>query len=125
MRRPNIPFEYMVNIRSTSYYPGNSILHTTGTLTKVLLATLFIFASAMGGKYSLLTIALVCHFGMLISGIPISEAWKRLAAMKTFLLFFGGVPLLLTPGTRVQLFDLFVLPVTVEGSQLGFLLFLE
>jgi len=109
----------MINIRFTGYYPGHSILHTARALTKVFLAVFFIFASAIGNGFSLFAIALFCHLGMLISGVSISDAWKRLVAMKTFLIFIGGMPLFFTPGTQIHLFDVFFLPITVEGFQLA------
>ena len=107
----------MANIQCSDYHCGDSILHNTKTRYKVLLALFFIFSSGIGGGFTLLIIALFCHLGMLISGISILDAWKRLASLKTFLFVLGGMPLFFTPGTPVYLFDGFVLPVTREGFE--------
>ena len=107
----------MANIQCSDYHYGDSILHNTKTGYKVLLALFFIFSSGTGGGFALLIIALFCHLGMLISGISVLDAWKRLAALKTFLFVLGGMPIFFTPGTPVYLFDGFVLPVTREGFE--------
>ena len=107
----------MANNQYLGYHPGDSLLHAADHRSKVLLALVFIFASGTGSGFVLLTIALLCHLGMLISGISVLDAWKRLAALKTFLFVLGGVPLFFTPGTPVHLFDEFVLPVTREGFE--------
>lgn len=120
IKKTNIDFYFIVNSIPTRYFPNNSILHTARTLNKVLLALVFICASGTGGGLVLLTIAILCHLGMLISKISILDAWKRLVAMKTFLFILGGMSLLFTPGTRIQLFNEVVLPITIEGLQFGF-----
>ena len=107
----------MADIKYPGYHPGDSILHTTKTQSKVLLALVFVFVSGTGSGFALLTIAFLCHLGMLVSGISISGGWKRLAVLKIFLLILGGMPLFLTPGTPIGLFDGFVLPVTREGFE--------
>jgi energy-coupling factor transport system permease protein len=107
----------MANIQCPGYHLGDSSLHAAKTRSKVLLVLVFISASGTGGGFVLLTIALLCHLGMLISGISVLDAWKRLVALKTFLLVLGGIPLFFTPGIPIQLFDGFVLPVTREGFE--------
>ena len=107
----------MANIQYSGYHPGDSILHVATTRSKVLLALVFIFALGIGGGFVLLTIALLCQLGMLVSGISILDAWRRLAALKTFLFVLGGMPLFFTPGTSVHLFDGFALPITREGFE--------
>ena len=107
----------MANIQYAGYHSGDSILHNAKARSKILLALIFIFSSGTGSELILLVIALLCHLGMLIPGISILDAWKRLAAFKTFLFVLGGMPIFFTPGTPVYLFDGFVLPVTREGFE--------
>ena len=95
----------MANIQHCGYHSGDSILHAVEARTKVLLALAFIFASGIGSELLLLTIAFLCHLGILVSGLSISGAWKRLGELKILLLVLGGTPLFFTPGTPVWLFD--------------------
>ena len=108
----------MANIQCPSYHRGDSFLHNKKPKSKFLLALIFIFFSGIGDGYVLLVIALFCHLGMLISGIPILEAWKRLASLKILLFILGGMHLFFTPGTTVQLFDIFNLPITNLANSL-------
>ena len=107
----------MANTLYFGYCPGDSILHSAETRSKLLLALLFIFMIGTGSGLTLFLIAILCHFGMLISRISILNSWKRLASLKIFLLVLGGAPLFLTPGTSVQFFNEFSLPITEEGLE--------
>ena len=107
----------MSNNHFPIYHPGNSILHAAKTRNKFLLAIAFIFASGIESGFILFGFIFLCHLGILISGISFLDAWRRLAALKTFLLVLGGVPLFLTPGVPIELFDGFNLPITKEGLE--------
>jgi energy-coupling factor transporter transmembrane protein EcfT len=54
---------------------------------------------------------------MLVSGIFILDAWKRLAALKILFLVLGVTPLFLTPGVSLYSSSEFTLPVTKEGLE--------
>jgi len=54
---------------------------------------------------------------MLVSGIFILDAWKRLAALKILFLVLGVTPLFLTPGAPLYSPSEFTLPVTKEGLE--------
>jgi energy-coupling factor transporter transmembrane protein EcfT len=54
---------------------------------------------------------------MLVSGIFIWDAWKRLAALKILFLVLGVAPLFLTPGDPLYFSSEFSLPVTKEGLE--------
>ncbi|SVD52728.1 uncharacterized protein METZ01_LOCUS405582, partial [marine metagenome] len=82
-----------------------------------MLALILIFSTGTESEFGLLIIALLCHLGMLVSGISILDAWKRLAALKTLLFVLGGMPLFFTPGTPIFLFDGFALFITKEGFE--------
>jgi len=59
----------------------------------------------------------LCHLGMLVSGIFIWDAWKRLAALKILFLVLGVTPLFLTPGAPLYFSNEFSFPVTKEGLE--------
>ena len=90
----------MANIQSSGYCPGDSVLHAIGTSSKVLLALACVFITGTGGGLVLLFIVFLCHLGMLVSGIFVLDAWKRLARLKILFLVLGVTPLFLTPGFR-------------------------
>jgi energy-coupling factor transporter transmembrane protein EcfT len=54
---------------------------------------------------------------MLVSGIFILDAWKRLAALKILFLVLGVTPLFLTPGAPLYFSSEFSLPITKEGLE--------
>jgi|TARA_B100001079_G_scaffold269591_1_gene282120 energy-coupling factor transport system permease protein len=101
------------------YQPGESALHIANIRIKFLLALALIVATGTGNGLTLLSIALLCHVGMLISGVSVIKAWKRLGDFKIFLLVLGGLPLFLTPGNSIQMFEGITLPVTGEGLECG------
>jgi len=107
----------MAYIQNSVYHPGDSILHSTGVRSKILLALTCIFVTGKGGGLALLFIFFLCHLGMLVSGIFILDAWKRLAALKILFLVLGVTPLFLTPGAPLYFFSEFSLPVTKEGLE--------
>jgi len=107
----------MAYIQNSIYHPGDSILHSTGARIKILLALACIFATGTGGGLALLLMFFLCHLGMLVSGIFILDAWKRLAALKILFLVLGVTPLFLTPGAPLYFSSEFPLPVTKEGLE--------
>jgi len=107
----------MTHIQNSVYHPGDSILHSTGARSKILLALACIFVTGTGGGLALLFMFFLCHLGMLVSGIFILDAWKRLAALKILFLVLGVTPLFLTPGAPLYFFSEFSLPVTKEGLE--------
>ena len=107
----------MESAQSSGYYPGDSVLHATGTANKILLALVCIFITGAGDGLVLLAMFFLCHLGMLVSGIFILDAWKRLAALKILFLVLGATPLFLTPGAPLYFFSEFSLPVTKEGLE--------
>ena len=107
----------MANIQSSGYCPGDSVLHATGTSSKVLLALACVFITGTGGGLVLLFIVFLCHLGMLVSGIFVLDAWKNLARLKILFLVLGVTPLFLTPGVPLYSFSEFLLPVTKEGLE--------
>lgn len=107
----------MAYIQNSVYHPGDSILHSTGVRSKILLALTCILVTGKGGGLALLFIFFLCHLGMLVSGIFILDAWKRLAALKILFLVLGVTPLFLTPGAPLYFFSEFSLPVTKEGLE--------
>ena len=107
----------MAYIQNSAYHPGNSILHSTGARSKILLALACIFVTGTGGGLALVFMFFLCHLGMLVSGIFILDAWKRLAALKILFLVLGATPLFLTPGAPLYFFSEFSLPVTKEGLE--------
>ena len=107
----------MAHIQSSVYHPGDSILHSTGVRIKILLALACIFVTGTGGGLALLFMFFLCHLGMLVSGIFILDAWKRLAALKILFLVLGVTPLFLTPGAPLYFSSEFSLPVTKEGLE--------
>jgi len=111
----------MAYIQNSVYHPGDSILHSTGARIKILLALACIFATGTGGGLALLLMFFLCHLGMLISGIFILDAWKRLATMKFFFLVLGVTPLFLTPGSPLYFSSEFSFPVTKEGLECSLL----
>ena len=109
----------MAYIQNSVYHPGDSILHSTGTRIKILLALACIFVTGTGGGLALLFMFFLCHLGMLVSGIFILDAWKRLAVLKILFFVLGVTPLFLTPGAPLYFFSEFSLPVTKEGLECG------
>ena len=107
----------MAYIQNSVYHPGDSILHSTGARSKILLALACIFVTGTGGGLALLFMFFLCHLGMLVSGIFILDAWKRLAALKILFLVLGVTPLFLTPGVSLYSSSEFTLPVTKEGLE--------
>jgi len=107
----------MASIQSSGYYPGDSVLHATGTANKILLALVCIFITGAGDGFALLAMFFLCHLGMLVSGIFILDAWKRLAPLKILFLVLGVTPLFLTPGVPLYFFSEFLLPITKEGLE--------
>jgi len=107
----------MAHIQNSGYHPGDSILHSIGARSKILLALACIFVTGTGGGLALLFMFFLCHLGMLVSGIFILDAWKRLAALKILFLVLGVTPLFLTPGVPLYFFSEFTLPVTKEGLE--------
>jgi len=107
----------MAYIQNSAYHPGNSILHSTGARSKILLALACIFVTGTGGGLALVFMFFLCHLGMLVSGIFILDAWKRLAALKILFLVLGVTPLFLTPGAPLYFSSEFSLPITKEGLE--------
>ena len=107
----------MTHIQNSVYHPGDSMLHSTGARSKILLALACIFVTGTGGGLVLLFMFFLCHLGMLVSGIFILDAWKRLAALKILFFVLGVTPLFLTPGAPLYFFSEFSLPVTKEGLE--------
>ena len=107
----------MAYIQNSVYHPGDSILHSIGARSKILLALVCIFVTGTGGGLALLFMFFLCHLGMLVSGIFILDAWKRLAALKILFLVLGVTPLFLTPGAPLYFSSEFTLPVTKEGLE--------
>ena len=107
----------MAYIQNFAYHPGNSILHSTGAHSKILLALACIFVTGTGGGLELVFMFFLCHLGMLVSGIFILDAWKRLAALKILFLVLGVTPLFLTPGAPLYFSSEFSLPITKEGLE--------
>ena len=107
----------MAYIQNFAYHPGNSILHSTGARSKILLALACIFVTGTGGGLALVFMFFLCHLGMLVSGIFILDAWKRLAALKILFLVLGVTPLFLTPGAPLYFSSEFSLPITKEGLE--------
>jgi energy-coupling factor transporter transmembrane protein EcfT len=104
----------MAHTQIMGHHPGDSILHLTGTRSKILIALVCIFATGTGGGLSLMFMFFLCHLGMLVSGIFILDGWKHLAALKILFLVLGAAPLFLTPGTPIYFFTEFTLPITKE-----------
>ena len=107
----------MAYIQNSVYHPGDSILHSIGARSKILLALACIFVTGTGGGLALLFMFFLCHLGMLVSGIFILDAWKRLAALKILFLVLGVTPLFLTPGAPLYFSSEFSLPITKEGLE--------
>ena len=107
----------MAYIQNSAYHLGNSILHSIGARSKILLALACIFVTGTGGGLALVFMFFLCHLGMLVSGIFILDAWKRLAALKILFLVLGVTPLFLTPGAPLYFSSEFSLPVTKEGLE--------
>jgi len=107
----------MANIQNSVYHPGDSILHSTGTRSKILLALTCIFVTGTGGGLALLLMFFLCHLGMLVSGIFILDAWKRLAALKILFLVLGVTPLFLTPGVPLYSSSEFGCVETFGGAE--------
>ena len=107
----------MAYIQNSVYHPGDSILHSIGARSKILLALACIFVTGTGGGLALVFMFFLCHLGMLVSGIFILDAWKRLAALKILFLVLGVTPLFLTPGAPLYFSSEFSLPVTKEGLE--------
>ena len=107
----------MAYIQNSAYHPGNSILHSTGARSKILLALACIFVTGTGDGLALVFMFFLCHLGMLVSGIFILDAWKRLAALKILFLVLGVTPLFLTPGAPLYFSSEFSLPITKEGLE--------
>jgi len=107
----------MAYIQNSAYHLGNSILHSTGARSKILLALACIFVTGTGDGLALVFMFFLCHLGMLVSGIFILDAWKRLAALKILFLVLGVTPLFLTPGAPLYFSSEFSLPVTKEGLE--------
>jgi len=107
----------MAYIQNSVYHPGDSILHSTGARSKILLALACIFVTSTGGGLALVFMFFLCHLGMLVSGIFILDAWKRLAALKILFLVLGVTPLFLTPGAPLYFSSEFSLPITKEGLE--------
>ena len=107
----------MAYIQNSAYHLGNSILHSTGARSKILLALACLFVTGTGGGLALVFMFFLCHLGMLVSGIFILDAWKRLAALKILFLVLGVTPLFLTPGAPLYFYSEFSLPITKEGLE--------
>tara|TARA_B100000809_G_scaffold59862_1_gene56396 strand:- start:920 stop:1597 length:678 start_codon:yes stop_codon:yes gene_type:complete len=107
----------MAHIQNSCYHPGDSILHSIGARSKILLALACIFVTGTGGGLVLVFMFFLCHLGMLVSGIFILDAWKRLAALKILFLVLGVTPLFLTPGAPLYFSSEFSLPITKEGLE--------
>jgi len=107
----------MAYIQNSAYHLGNSILHSTGPRSKILLALACIFVTGTGGGLALVFMFFLCHLGMLVSGIFILDAWKRLAALKILFLVLGVTPLFLTPGAPLYFSSEFSLLITKEGLE--------
>ena len=107
----------MAHFQNSVYHPGDSILHSTGARSKILLALACIFVTGTGDGLALLLMFFLCHLGMLVSGIFILDAWKRLAALKILFLVLGVTPLFLTPGAPLYFYSEFSLPITKEGLE--------
>ena len=100
----------MAHTQIMGHHPGDSILHLTGTRSKILIALVCIFATGTGGGLWLMFMFFLCHLGMLVSGIFILDGWKHLAALKILFLVLGAAPLFLTPETPIYFFTEFTLP---------------
>ena len=107
----------MAYIQNSAYHLGNSILHSIGARSKILLALACIFVTGTGDGLALVFMFFLCHLGMLVSGIFILDAWKRLAALKILFLVLGVTPLFLTPGAPLYFSSEFSLPITKEGLE--------
>ena len=107
----------MAHIQNSGYHQGDSILHYIGARNKILLALACIFVTGTGDGLALLLMFFLCHLGMLVSGIFILDAWKRLAALKILFLVLGVTPLFLTPGAPLYFSSEFSLPITKEGLE--------
>ena len=107
----------MTNTQNSAYDSGNSILHDTGAGIKIVLALVCIFITGAGDSIALVGIFFLCHLGMLISGIFILEAWKRLMALRIMFFVLGLTPLFLTPGTPLDFFSKLSLSITKEGLE--------
>ena len=107
----------MASIKSSGYCSGDSRLHTAGPGKKILLALICVFITGTADGPALLFMIFLCHLGMLISGMFILDAWKRLARFKIFFLVLGVAPLFLTPGIPLYFFSEFPLPVTIQGIE--------
>jgi len=107
----------MTSTQNSAYDPGNSILHATGAGSKIVLALVCIFIAGAGDSIALVGIFFLCHLGMLISGIFILEAWKRLMALRIMFFVLGLTPLFLTPGTPLDFFSKLSLSITKEGLE--------
>ena len=107
----------MAHIQNSVYHPGDSILHSIGARSKILLALACIFVTGTGDGLALVFMFFLCHLGMLVSGIFILDAWKRLAALKILFLVLGVTPLFLTPGAPLYFSSEFSLPITKEGLE--------
>jgi len=107
----------MTHIQNSVYHPGASILHSTGARSKILLALACIFVTGTGDGLALVFMFFLCQLGMLVSGIFILDAWKRLAALKILFLVLGVTPLFLTPGAPLYFSSEFSLPITKEGLE--------
>jgi len=110
----------MASIKSSGYYPGDSILHAAGSRSKILLALVCVFITGTSDGLMLLFMIFLCHLGMLVSGMRILDAWKSLARFKIFFLVLGLTPLFLTPGIPLYFFSEFSLPITLEGLECSF-----
>ena len=107
----------MAYIQNSVYHPGDSILHSIGARSKILLALACIFVTGTGGGFALVFMFFLCHLGMLVSGIFILDAWRRLASLKILFMVLGVAPLFLTPGAPLYYSSEFPLPVTKEGLE--------
>jgi energy-coupling factor transporter transmembrane protein EcfT len=110
----------MASIKSLGYCPGDSILHTAGPGKKILLALICVLITGTADGPALFFMIFLCHLGMLVSGMFVLDAWKRLAIFKIFFLVLGVTPLFLTPGVPLYFFSEFTLPVTIEGIECSF-----
>ena len=110
----------MANFKNSGYHPGDSILHTTKTRNKMLLALACIFFIALGEGPALLIMFFLCHLGMVCSEMPILDAWRRLVELKILFLVIGIIPLFITPGVQLYILGGFPLPITREGFECGF-----
>ncbi|KMP10871.1 hypothetical protein UZ36_06255 [Candidatus Nitromaritima sp. SCGC AAA799-C22] len=86
---------------------------------KILLALSLLAAAGTGDGRILFCVAMLCHLGLLISGIGCLNAWKKLGSFKGFFLVLGVAPVFLTPGTPLDLLGEVHLPITREGLECG------